>query len=194
MERIGKSSSVVSYDRLDFINKAHIARRLDDANTRKEFISSIQGDFLDRYHNLMTPHAHELLNDDKYFSQAVSYAQMRVNVMNQFPKYLFPMILQPDLSDPESVKFKESVISEQTRKTLEHIKRYLQGIFQWEENTIKSKLGELAKIEDIRYAEIMKPLRFAATGSKIGIDLPAILYLIGKNETLSRIERAIDTI
>ncbi len=43
----------------------------------------------------------------------------------------------------------------------------------------------------IGFGKVMMPLRVALVGSLQGPDLFDIMYLIGKNETLKRIEKAI---
>lgn len=58
--------------------------------------------------------------------------------------------------------------------------------------TIKTKLEETITENEVGFGKLMMPLRIATTGQGFGPDLFAALELLGKEETLSRIDVALE--
>ena len=57
----------------------------------------------------------------------------------------------------------------------------------WEINQLEVTTKEFAKANEIKLGEIAQPLRAALTGASVSPGIFDIMYALGRNETLSRI-------
>ena len=78
------------------------------------------------------------------------------------------------------------------RKDLEPVFRGLIQSFQnateqdWNADAIKNTLTKIALENGKKYGQVVKPLRYSLTGTRVGIDIGMALELIGPVETLDR--------
>jgi len=80
---------------------------------------------------------------------------------------------------------------EQTPALMTEVREFLQDITPWEANHIKEKLSEWINAKEIGFGKVMQPLRLSLVGDLKGPDLFVILEMLGKDESLKRIERAL---
>jgi len=91
--------------------------------------------------------------------------------------------------DPKGVK--RNFKGEVTAGLLEEAKRELASLSSFEASVIEEIYHRLAEEKGIKTAEIIHPTRLAITGKTGGPGLFEIMEVLGKNEVLSRMERAI---
>ena len=75
---------------------------------------------------------------------------------------------------------------------LESIHIKLGATDDWQAQSLKAVLEEIAQQMDIGFGKIGQPLRVAITGSGASPDIGDTLALIGKDRSLARIALAID--
>jgi len=80
----------------------------------------------------------------------------------------------------------------QTPELMQEVIALLKDIEPWEATHIKEKLSEWINSKEIGFGKVMQPLRLSLVGDLKGPDLFVIMEMLGKNETLRRIERAIE--
>ena len=79
----------------------------------------------------------------------------------------------------------------QTKEILEKVVKFLQGIEDWKAPFIKEQLSGFIEENQFSFGKVLQPLRIALTGDLKGPDLFEMMELIGKDETLKRIEKAL---
>ena len=79
-------------------------------------------------------------------------------------------------------------------KPLDTIKSHFHELGEWNPETIQSAIERALTKLGVGYGKIGLPLRVAVTGTGASPALDQTLALLGKEKTLSRIERAIDFI
>ncbi len=83
---------------------------------------------------------------------------------------------------------------EGTSEKLQAIVEFLKSVSDWQAATIKETFSNFMNEKEWSFGMVMVPIRLALVGTSTGIDLFDIFDLIGKDETIVRIQRAIDTI
>jgi len=83
---------------------------------------------------------------------------------------------------------------ENTPALMQELIQFLQEIGEWKAGNLKEKLSEWIQNKAIGFGKIMQPLRLSLVGDLKGPDLFVILEMLGKQEVLKRIERAVNEI
>ncbi|WP_053178820.1 glutamate--tRNA ligase [Sunxiuqinia dokdonensis] len=94
----------------------------------------------------------------------------------------------PESYDDKTVKKKWK---EDTPEKLQEIISLFQSVEQWDAPTIKEAFSNFMNEKGWGFGVVMVPIRLALVGTSAGADLFDICEIIGKAETLSRIEKAI---
>ena len=97
----------------------------------------------------------------------------------------------PESYDEKTVKKKWK---EDTPEKLQAIVELFHSTDQWEAATIKDVFSNFMNEKAWGFGVVMVPIRLALVGTSAGADLFDICELIGKTETISRINRAIERI
>lgn len=97
----------------------------------------------------------------------------------------------PESYDDKTIKKKWKA---ETPAMLGEIVEALKTFETWEATTVKEQFSAFMNEKGWGFGVIMAPIRIALVGSAQGADLFDIFELIGKDETISRIEKAIQTI
>ena len=67
----------------------------------------------------------------------------------------------------------------------------LAGLADWQAPTINAALGALATARGVGLGKIAQPLRVALTGGTVSPPIDATVFLLGREATLARIDRAL---
>ena len=111
-----------------------------------------------------------------------------VNDLWEQGSYFF---LAPESYDEKTVSKKWKA---ETPAMLTEIVSMLKGISDWNAVSVKEEFSGFMNTKGWGFGVVMVPIRLALVGSSQGIDLFDIFELIGKDETISRIEKALATI
>lgn len=83
---------------------------------------------------------------------------------------------------------------EDTAEKLSAIIEVFKGVEDWKAETIKETFSNFMNEKEWGFGVIMAPIRLTLVGNSSGAELFDICELIGKDETISRIQKAMDTI
>ncbi|RKD92474.1 glutamate--tRNA ligase [Mangrovibacterium diazotrophicum] len=97
----------------------------------------------------------------------------------------------PESYDDKTVKKKWK---EETPAMLNEIVELFKGLNDWNATAVKEEFSNFMNAKGWGFGVIMVPIRLALVGSSQGADLFDIFEIIGKEETISRIEKAVATI
>ncbi len=81
---------------------------------------------------------------------------------------------------------------EQTPELMKEVKQYLQEISGWNAENLKEKLSGWITNKEIGFGKVMQPLRLSLVGGLKGPDLFVIMEMLGKDEVLRRIDKAVE--
>jgi glutamyl-tRNA synthetase len=82
----------------------------------------------------------------------------------------------------------------ETAAQLTEISTVFNGIEKWEQSIIKEVFSNFMNEKGWNFGAVMNPLRLCLVGGNVGPDLFKICEILGKEETISRIKVAIETI
>ena len=70
----------------------------------------------------------------------------------------------------------------------------ISSINNFEVETLQTEIKGWITTNEIGFGKVMMPLRLALVGALQGPDVFDIMYMIGKNESIKRIEKVIETL
>ncbi|MEI8206291.1 MAG: glutamate--tRNA ligase family protein [Kiritimatiellales bacterium] len=76
-------------------------------------------------------------------------------------------------------------------QTLEKIAGILQGLEQFDAETVNKALHDFVEQGGLKFGDVMPPLRIAVSGQQSGPDLAPVLAILGKDNVLARIRKTI---
>jgi glutamyl/glutaminyl-tRNA synthetase len=126
--------------------------------------------------------------EKNWLTDFVRFLENRIKYMEQVFTYLNPFIKDFDSYDP---KGKRKFFNITGYDVLTAAFTRLENIENWELSIIEDTIQDLASNFDLSFGKIAQILRLALTGQTISLGIFETIYLLGKEKTLHRIEKAI---
>jgi len=175
IKKISKSSSIFSYDKLNFINNVHIK---DDVSFNKMFNYCKFNKILQNYITI---------DKDKFKKIFMIYKK-------NLKKY-------KDLEIICTVYFQENYMSNKINSIEKNFKDLLidfisiiQKLKVWDIEPIEEEIKKFINIKNIKFFVFGKPLRLILINSEKGPSISEILLILGKNNSIKRINNYIDNL
>jgi glutamyl-tRNA synthetase len=130
---------------------------------------------------------HAGLRDDLRFARAVEISQEKIHTLADFWPLTGPLLDAP-IDDP---KARERWLSEQGRATLAQVRAALEDLGEFTQDGVAQVLEALVQREGLKPREVYQPLRVALCGSTVSPGIFESVALLGREETLSRIDAAL---
>ena len=183
LARIGKSGSVFDIKKLEWLN-SHYINQLDVSARTDAVIPLWQAEGL-----LDSTEDHDWLE-----SIVESVGERLTTLQDIIPqtRYFFTDEFE---YDPKAVKKWWGNSEEKREKTLDiltNVSQILEEIPEFDIQTIEAAIWKYTDEKNIKRVAAMQALRIALTGTSFGPSLFDIVVLLGRNEVLKRISRAID--
>ena len=128
------------------------------------------------------------VEDDEKLQQIISLVKERCVLLSDFVQqagFFFRAPIEYDLSSIQAKWTPEK------KDFFEHFCLRLNNLSEWTIAQIESSFKELAEARSIKPGELQLPMRIMLVGGKFGPAVFEIAYLIGKDETVSRIQKVI---
>jgi glutamyl-tRNA synthetase len=179
LERVGKAGAVFNVEKLDWLNFQYLRKKSD-----AEVLTMLR-EFL-----MQSPFARMHLEDD-YLLGVIAAMRDRVTFVKNFVEKS-PYFFQPP------VHYDEDVVKKRWRHDTP---RHMQGLveeFSRLENPqradYEAALHRASKTMKIGHGDLIHALRLAVSGTGAGPGLYDILFILGKDETIRRINSAIESL
>ena len=136
---------------------------------------------------------HEALKDIdvNYISMVVGLIKERATFVNDFWDLSNFFFVAPTEYDEKAFK---KAIKDDTKSIMTDVKSIINNIENFEVETLQNDVKGWITSNDIGFGKVMMPLRLALVGALQGPDVFDIMYMIGKNETVKRIDNLIEKI
>ncbi|HEX4931007.1 MAG TPA: glutamate--tRNA ligase [Gaiellaceae bacterium] len=164
LERVGASPATFDYDKLDWMNGVYL-RELSPAAYADELVTHLRDQGIDW--------------DDERIRAAAPLVQEKIAKLGEFPEFagfLFHGV------EPDPVLL--------DRDVLHSAAEALAAVEPFTADRIETALKELCDRLGLKPRQAFAPIRVAVTGSKISPGLYESLELLGRDESLARINRA----
>jgi glutamyl-tRNA synthetase len=125
--------------------------------------------------------------DDPRFARAVEISQEKIHTLADFWPLTGPLLDAP-IDEP---KARERWLGEQGRATLAKARSVLDGLGEFAQDEVAQALEALVQREGLKPREVYQPLRVALCGSTVSPGIFESVALLGREETLRRIDAAL---
>jgi glutamyl-tRNA synthetase len=178
LEKIQKSPAVFNEEKLRWINKEHIRRLPEEeiASILRGYCEKVPG-FTEEVFEKLIPEILDRISVWQDVETMISAGEIR---------YFFEM----DSYDSEKIIWKKS----DKESTIKHLE-YLHGLIEqydrkWEQEALKEYIFPYA--DENGRGDVLWPLRYSLSGKDKSPDPFSLLHILGKEESLKRIKKAID--
>lgn len=127
----------------------------------------------------------------KYIKLILPLIKERANFVSDFWELADYFFVAPITYDEKVTK---KIINEESKKNLLELSNVLRNTNFEKNSNIVNNINEWLTKREIPFGKIGQPLRIALIGELKGPDLYSIINIIGKEETVKRIEKAIKTL
>jgi glutamyl-tRNA synthetase len=130
---------------------------------------------------------HAGLRDDPRFRRAVEISQEKIHTLADFWPLTGPLLDAPI----DDAKARERWLGEAGRTTLAKVRSALAGLGEFTQDEVARALEALVQRECLKPREVYQPLRVALCGSTVSPGIFESVALLGREETLTRIDAAL---
>ena len=123
--------------------------------------------------------------DVNYIELVVDLIKERATFVNEFWGLSHFFFVTPEQFDDKAFK---KAVKEDTKPLLQELVTLLEGISEFVKETIQTTVKTWIGSKDIGFGKVMMPLRLALVGELAGPDVFVIMFMIGKAETIKRID------
>ncbi len=184
LDRVSPSGGVFSVDKLNWFNGVYI-RKLSAADLAGRLLPYMQKA------GLIQAEASE--EDRAYLERLTPLVQERLVVLSEAPEHL-RFFYEAPRQLPVNELVPKKLDAGIAHRALAAARDRLQTLEPWDENGLEARLRALAEELELKTGDLFMTLRVAATGSKVSPPLFQTLDALGKDETLRRIDFALNTL
>lgn len=182
--QIHKGGAVFDLKKLDWMNSEYIKKlSVDELYERVVF-----GGFLNK--DLIT-NAPEAMKTESYLKRVLSVERERLTKLSDIGE-LNPFFFAIDpVYDPRKLHWKENTV-EMTRTSLEQALALLESFDDATWNDVSVLEEKLLAAAGDKKGDFLWPLRYALTGADRSPSPPQVAWVLGKNESILRVEKALE--
>jgi len=124
---------------------------------------------------------------DPRLPDAVRISQEKIHTLADFWPLTGPLL--DGVSD--DAKARRRWLGDHGRATLSEVRDALARLDSFDEESVAGALGEIVQERDLKPGEVYQPLRVAVSGTTVSPGIFESVALLGRDETLRRIDRAL---
>ena len=170
VDRVQKGGARFDFEKAKWVNKEHL----------NKFTST---ELIDRFYNHFSKHQNYLGNN---LHAAVELIKDRLELLSDIEKEMAVFVHDP-------VDYDEKSMKRISKFDVQSIAVELRGLLNDDVENLKERIGTKAKELDLGMGAFLQTLRVAVVGGLSGPDLIPLVEVIGKDVTLRRLERLINS-
>jgi glutamyl-tRNA synthetase len=140
-----------------------------------------------RLATFLSEDGHASASEDPRFARAVAISQEKIHTLADFWPLAGPLL--DGLSDDR--KARERWLGEQGRATLAAVREALVRAQSFDEHSVEAALQAVVEGRGVKPGEVYQPLRVAISGTTVSPGIFESVALLGREETLARIDSAL---
>ena len=129
--------------------------------------------------------------DVNYISLVVGMIKERATFISDFWE-LSSFFFEAPTSYDEKIVAK--IMTNDTRELMSELKQVINAVLDFTAENVQTEVKSWIGKKEIGFGKVMQPLRLALVGEMKGPDVFDIIYMIGKAETVKRIEKVVSTL
>ena len=176
-DRVSKTGGIFDIEKLNWVNGHHI-RRYD----------------LDKLTNLCIPYLKEAgFVDDKFVEESFDWIKKMVETVQESLSNLSEIAEKVDIFfnnkvKPENEEALAMLKEEHVPSILKAFREELEQVEEIDEEFAKGIMRKIQKSTGVKGKKLFMPARIALTGNSHGPELVSIIYLLGKENIISRLD------
>jgi glutamyl-tRNA synthetase len=175
LERVSRSPGVFDAEKLEWLNGEHLRALGPDA-------------FRDELQRFLVTTASPLADQPERVAQAAPLVQEKMRVLGQFERLAGFLFGPPQ---PDEASWAKVRADERAPGLLRAARDALAGVAEWEAGAIEAALHAACEREGTKPRVLFMPVRVALTGSTVSPGLYESLELVGREESLGRLDAAL---
>ena len=184
------SPAVFDRDKLNYFNSLYIRKLTEDQLLEKslEFLKDIIEKNNDKY--ILKNNGKEI--SENFLKKVLLVEQSRLKNLSELPE-IIDFFFQDDLEYEKELLIWKKLSLEDVKNNLKELKEILDNIDEsdWEEKKLEEKLILYIKNKEGKVGDYLWPLRVSLTGKKNSPGPFEVSGILGKEESLKRLEKAI---
>ncbi len=178
LERVGKSGAKFDPEKAKWFNHQYLIRKADD-EIAELFVPILESK------GIKCP-----LNKDKLV-HICGLLKERVDFISELWDQSYYFFQAPTAYDAQ---FTKKRWKQDTNQIIEEALKFLNTLDDWDAVALKEKFSDYVNEKGWSFGSVMNPLRLCLVGAGIGPDLFEIFAILGKKESIQRINSALETI
>ncbi|WP_298246899.1 glutamate--tRNA ligase [uncultured Christiangramia sp.] len=176
LERVHKGGAKFDPEKTKWFQQ-HYMQEADESQVTKEFQKILK--------------EKEIMVEESYAKNVVSLIKERAVFVKDLWDQGYFFFISPTSFEPKDTK---KAWKEGSAELMNELKTFLEGQENFETEQLQADVKNWIKSKEIGFGKVMMPLRLALVGALQGPDVYEIASYIGKQQTLSRLTKAIETL
>ena len=176
LERVHKGGAKFDPEKTKWFQQ-HYMQEADESQVTKEFQKLLK--------------EKEIMVEESYVKNVVSLIKERAVFVKDLWDQGYFFFISPTSFEPKDTK---KAWKEGSAELMNELKTFLEGQENFETEQLQADVKNWIKSKEIGFGKVMMPLRLALVGALQGPDVYEIASYIGKQQTLSRLTKAIETL
>lgn len=176
LARVNKGGAIFNIEKLDWMNAEYIRKK------------SVE-DLVRLVKPLAAQRGYEV--SDKYLGKVILLMQERARTLLDFVDFASYFFTRPTEFEE---KYKQKHWTADAKTRLQELLPQFNLDLEWSHDSLEKIVREYAEKNQISAGKLIHPLRLATTGRGMGPGLFELLAVLGKQESLERIESAVTTL
>ena len=176
LDKVSKSGAKFDFEKAKWFNQQYIKSK-DDESIAKLV--------------MQLPNIQSIIKDQTNLIRICGLVKERLVFIKDFHTQADFFFVAPEVFDAEVIKkrWKDNI-----PELLIELKSVIAGITGFSADTIKEQIHHFVESKQANMGAVMNCLRLCLVGGSFGPDLPVIAEILGKEEVVKRIEKAVNTI
>ncbi len=193
LENVSKSGAKFNPDKTKWFNQ-HYLQQKSDSELTELFIPILEKELLEAAADKEAAKDQIQLfieNNNGYVTKVIGLIKERATFVSDFWELGKFFFVAPTSYDEKAAK---KAWKEDTSKLMSELVTQLESIEDFSTDNVEPFVKDWITSKEIGFGKVMQPLRLSLVGKMSGPHIFDIMSLIGKEETISSIERAISTL
>ena len=173
LERVNKSGARFDPDKIKWFNHHYMQEQSNDVLAE----------------SFKSQHSELAEIDVNYIAMAIGLVKERATFISDYWDLTHYFFVAPSEYDEKASK---KAFKEDTKPLMTQLIEIIDGIDDFSVVNLQTKIKGWITSNDIGFGKVMMPLRLALVGALQGPDVFDIMFMIGKNESIKRIEKVIN--
>ncbi|MFV9483506.1 glutamate--tRNA ligase [Christiangramia sp. ASW11-125] len=176
LERVHKGGAKFDPEKTKWFQQ-HYMQEADESKVTKEYQKILK--------------EKEIVVEESYVKNVVNLIKERAVFVEDLWDQGYFFFISPTSFEPKDAK---KAWKEGSAELMNELKTFLEGQDNFETEQLQAEVKNWIKSKEIGFGKVMMPLRLALVGALQGPDVYEIASYIGKQQTLSRLTKAIETL